>query len=44
MLDCWGLWAERVDFDLRRAEIGRALGEQRVVEENLGADMGICPV
>ena len=44
MLDSWGMWSERIDFDTRRMEIGKTLGEERVNEEDRGTSKGICPV
>ena len=44
LLDSWSMWGARVDFDVRRMELGKALGETRVTEEDLGTSKGICPV
>ena len=44
MLDSWRMWGARVDFDVRRMELGKAFGEDRVMEEDLGTSKGICPV
>jgi hypothetical protein len=29
LLDSWGMWSERVPFDVQWMETGRALGEER---------------
>lgn len=34
MLDSWGMWGERVEFDVGWLEIGRGLGEERAELED----------
>ena len=38
LLDGWGMWSERVEYDVRYMEVGRALGEVRGNE-----DGDVCP-
>jgi hypothetical protein len=41
LLDGWGMWGERVEFDTGRMEVGRSLGERREEET---VSKGSCPV
>ena len=43
LLDGWGMWGERVEYDIGRMEVGRGLGEKRGTEEE-DAGRGTCPV
>lgn len=43
LLDGWGMWGERVEFDTGRMEVGRGLGENRIADEE-ETGRGSCPV
>lgn len=42
LLDGWGMWGQRVEYDIGRMELGRGLGERRTAEGEAGR--GVCPV
>lgn len=44
LLDGWGMWGERVEFDVGRMEIGRGLGEDRRSDDDGTGGVGTCPL
>ena len=43
LLDAWGMWGERVEYDVGRMDVARVLGQGRIVDDD-EAGKGTCPV
>ena len=48
LLDSWGMWGERVEFDIGRMDLGRNFGEERIADAVDGEagtmGSGLCPM